>query len=47
MKEPNQFIIVLKKIWPTVNRLINDFFYFLITLIKGIVKYAIRQVQGE
>lgn len=36
----------LKAVWPTVYRITNGFFYFLLTLIRGSVKLAIRQLKG-
>lgn len=36
----------LIKIWPTIYRIINTVFYFLITTIKNIVLYAIKQIKG-
>lgn len=37
---------LLKTAWPTVYSIINGFFYFLFTLIRGSVKLAIRQLKG-
>lgn len=37
----------LKSIWPTVYKIINRFLYFLVSLIKGIFKYAFRQIKDS
>jgi len=46
MQPPNPIIVFLKKIWPTVYRIINSFFYFLITLIKKIITLSIKQIKN-
>ncbi len=43
--EENRVKIFFKQIWPTVYRIINNIFYFLITLIKSIVSLAIKQIR--
>ncbi|MEK7605216.1 MAG: hypothetical protein AAB478_01695 [Patescibacteria group bacterium] len=37
---------LLKLIWPTVYRIINGGVYFLINLVKTIVKMSIEQIKG-
>lgn len=45
--EKNNLKSFFIKIWPAIYRMINDFLYFIINLIKNTVKYAIRQIKGE
>lgn len=40
-------MIILKKIWPTIYRVINGSLYFLLNLIKSIVKMSIEQIKGS
>ncbi|MCL4418885.1 hypothetical protein M1146_02150 [Patescibacteria group bacterium] len=42
----NKFKIFLINIWPTIYRVINAVIYFVISLIKGIVTLAIKQIKG-
>ena len=46
-QQPNQGMIVLKQIWPTIQKVINGTFYFLINLIKSIVRASIDQIKGS
>ncbi|MEK7559584.1 MAG: hypothetical protein AAB521_04730 [Patescibacteria group bacterium] len=46
MGEENGFKIFLISIWPTIYRLINSFLYFLLTLVRAIVKIAMNQLKG-
>lgn len=46
MEEESGFKIFLVNIWPKVYRLINTFLYFLLTLIRAIVKIALNQLKG-
>ncbi len=45
-QEDSQFKIFLINIWPKVYRIINGFLYFLLNLIRAIVKIAINQLKG-
>lgn len=36
----------LKSIWPTIYRIINSILFFVISVIKGMVKIAVRQLKG-
>lgn len=36
----------LLTIWPTIYKVINGLFYFLINLTKSIIVYGIRQIKG-
>lgn len=38
---------LLKAAWPTVYRITNGFFYFLLTLIRGSIKLAKDQIKGS
>ncbi|MDO8639816.1 MAG: hypothetical protein Q7R53_02725 [bacterium] len=45
--EENKLKYLLIKIWPTIYRLINSLIYFIISLIKSIVSYSIKQIKGQ
>ena len=47
MQDENKLKAILIQIWPTIYRIINTVIYFLLSLIKGIVNLAIRQIKGE
>ena len=40
-------MIILKKMWPYINRVINSVVYFIIMLIKNFFKSAIQMIQGK
>jgi hypothetical protein len=40
------FIVLLKKIWPFIYRVINGILYFLIMIIKNFVRDAIQSIKG-
>lgn len=42
----NKLKTFLINIWPAIYRIINTVFYFVISLIKGIVALAIKQIKG-
>ncbi len=44
MQESN-IKIFLKKIWPTTYRIINTSFYFIISVIRGIISIAFKQIK--
>lgn len=46
MQEDNKIMYILKRIWPTVYRLLNAAFYFILSLIKAIVKGIIDQIRN-
>lgn len=37
---------LLKVVWPTIYRGINNFFFFLYTVIRGGIRIAIEQLKG-
>jgi hypothetical protein len=39
-------LVLLKKIWPFINKILNAVFYFLISLIKSFFKNAITMIKG-
>jgi len=45
--QQSQPMIVLKKIWPYINRAINSSLYFILNVIKGIIKTGIDQIKGS
>jgi hypothetical protein len=42
-----RYIILLRKIWPTVYRAINTIVYFIMHIIKSTIKSAIDQIKGS
>ena len=46
MEEENRFKTILIKIWPAIYRIINGFLYFLLTLVRAIIKIAVNQLKG-
>lgn len=46
-QQPSPFILILKKVWPFINRVINTVIYFILGLIKTFFKYAVRMIKGE
>ncbi len=34
-------------IWPTIKRTLDAIFYFILNLIKSVVKIAVEQIKGE
>jgi hypothetical protein len=46
MQEPNPVYRFLKNIWPTVYRIINSFLFFVLSMTKKTVIYAIKQIKG-
>lgn len=42
-----QWKIILKKVWPTIYRVINSVFYFLINVIKNFFKVAMDEFKGK
>jgi hypothetical protein len=41
------FIVLLKKAWPTIYRIINSTIYFIITTLKNVVKGIMDQLKGQ
>lgn len=37
---------LLVSVWPTLYRIINSFLFFLLSTIKSIVLYTLRQLKG-
>lgn len=38
---------VLKQIWPTVYKIINSSLYFLLTVIKSMIRTAMDQIENK
>ncbi len=47
MHQESQFTIVMKRMWPTISRAINGIIYFLVSIIKSVVKAAMDQFKGK
>ena len=45
-QQQNPWIVRLKKIWPTIYRILNTVFYFILSVIKNIVNGIISQLKG-
>lgn len=43
---PTRFQAVMKQIWPTIYKIINNTLYFLIDLLRSAVKIAIEQIKN-
>lgn len=41
-----QLYAMLKRVWPTFYRKLNDFLYFIFTVIREIIRIAISQIKG-
>ncbi len=46
MEEKSGLKVFLVNIWPNIYRLINSFLYFLLTVVRAIVKIALNQLKG-
>lgn len=45
--EENRFLVILKKIGPPVIRAINILIYYILSLLKSIISYAIKQIRMQ
>jgi hypothetical protein len=46
-RQPSPVMVILKKIWPFIYRVINTVLYFLLSLIRGFFKMAFQMIKGE
>ncbi len=46
MQQPSPLILLLKKVWPSVYRIINGGLYFVVHLGKILVSRSIDQIRG-
>ncbi len=46
MQQSSQLVYYLKKIWPTLYKILNGFLYFCVNLIKSIVSRSLQQIRG-
>lgn len=44
--ERNKFLIFLQTIWPTIYKIINKLFYFILNSLKKIISLIIDQIKG-
>jgi len=44
--QPSPIVAFFKKIWPTVHRIVNSVFYFIMSVIKSIINGIISQIKG-
>lgn len=47
MQQSSQLMYYLKKIWPTLYKIINGLLYFSVHLIKSIVSRSLEQIRGK
>lgn len=45
--QQSRVVIILKKIWPAIYRVINSTLYFIMSLIKTFFKDTMRMIQGK
>jgi len=45
--QENKFLVIMKRIWPTVLRIINIIVYGILNFIKTSVKYIIDQINNS
>ncbi len=43
----SRVINFLKQIWPSINRILNAVFYYIMGIIKYFFKNAIKMIKGE
>jgi len=46
-KQQSPFIVLLKKIWPFIYRVINTVIFFLLSLIRGFFRMAFQMIKGN
>jgi hypothetical protein len=46
MKPDSRFMIIMKTIWPPINKVLNMVFYFLITMIRSFFRTVMEMVKG-
>jgi hypothetical protein len=44
--QQSKFMIIMKKIWPYINRVLNAVVYFIIQIIRNFFKSAIEMIKG-
>lgn len=45
-EQPNKALVILKQIWPTINKVITIVVYFVINLVKAILSDAMKMIKG-
>jgi hypothetical protein len=43
----SRVILLLRRVWPFVYRIINAIFYFIVNLIKYFIANAVKMIKGE
>jgi hypothetical protein len=46
MQPDSKLMIVMKTIWPPINKVLNMVFYFVVSMIKGFFRTAMQMVKG-
>lgn len=47
MMNKEKIFAFLRSIWPSVYRITNGAFYFLVLLIKNLIKMGVNQIKGS
>jgi hypothetical protein len=45
MNQESKFYIIMKKIWPFINKIVNMIVFFILDLIKSLIKESIRMIK--
>lgn len=46
MQQDNKFLYFLKRIWPTIYRIINTTVYFVFSIVRNLVQGALDQIRN-
>ena len=47
MKEDSRLMIILKTIWPPINKVLTIVFYFLAGVIRSFFRTAMQMIKGQ
>lgn len=45
--DKNKLVKIIANVWPTIKKMLDEIFYFILNLIKSIVKISVRQTTGK
>ena len=43
----SRFILLMRQVWPYINRILNSIFYFIVGIIRTFFKYAVQMIKGK
>ena len=46
MKPDSRFMIIMKTIWPPINKVLNMVFYLVMSIIRNFFKTAMQMIKG-